>query len=53
MHAGAYKAIGPDNHDGHLLATYRYIIPRVRVPIAVDKHLFEQPIGLGTGSGPL
>ena len=43
-HAGAYK-VGPDNH---LLATY--IIPRVRVPIAVDDHLPEQPIG--TSSSP-
>ena len=39
MHAGAYKAFRPDNHDSHLLATY--IIPRVRMPIAVDEHLFE------------
>ena len=40
MHVGTYKAIGLDNH---LLATY--IIPRVRVPLAVDDHLLEQPIG--------
>ena len=34
------RAIGLDNH---LLATN--IIPPVRVPIAVDDHLLEQPIG--------
>ena len=51
MRACAYKAIGLDNHDSHLLANYyRYIIPRVRVPIAVNKHLLEQPIGQGTSS---
>ena len=44
MDAWAYKAIGPDNHDSHLLATYyRYIVHRVRLPIAVDDHLLEQP----------
>ena len=42
-----YKAIGPDSHNSHLIATYRYIISRMRFPIAVGKHLLEQPIGIG------